>query len=72
MAKRPETTDRTANERRIFDDRASAPQRVRGNLGHVVEPAREIPVFATTDVLVVGGGPAGTTIIWAGFPPAGW
>ncbi len=25
-----------------------------------VEPAREIPVFAETDVLVVGGGPAGT------------
>jgi NADPH-dependent 2,4-dienoyl-CoA reductase/sulfur reductase-like enzyme len=24
------------------------------------EPAREIPVFAETDVLVVGGGPAGT------------
>src|SRR5579863_3881464 len=26
----------------------------------IVEPAREIPVFAETDVLVVGGGPAGT------------
>ena len=26
----------------------------------VFEPAREIPVFAETDVLVVGGGPAGT------------
>ncbi len=25
------------------------------------EPARDIPVFAETDVLVVGGGPAGTT-----------
>src|SRR5262249_41868504 len=25
-----------------------------------IEPAREIPVFAETDVLVVGGGPAGT------------
>ena len=24
------------------------------------EPAREIPVFAETEVLVVGGGPAGT------------
>jgi ribulose 1,5-bisphosphate synthetase/thiazole synthase len=24
------------------------------------EPARDIPVFAETDVLVVGGGPAGT------------
>lgn len=26
----------------------------------VSEPARDIPVFAETDVLVVGGGPAGT------------
>lgn len=26
----------------------------------IFEPAREIPVFAETDVLVVGGGPAGT------------
>jgi hypothetical protein len=26
----------------------------------IVEPAREVPVFAQTDVLVVGGGPAGT------------
>lgn len=27
----------------------------------VTEPQREIPVFAETDVLVIGGGPAGTT-----------
>jgi hypothetical protein len=26
----------------------------------IVEPARQVPVFAETDVLVVGGGPAGT------------
>src|ERR1700688_2300635 len=26
----------------------------------VLEPARDVPVFAETDVLVVGGGPAGT------------
>jgi NADPH-dependent 2,4-dienoyl-CoA reductase/sulfur reductase-like enzyme len=26
----------------------------------IFEPAREVPVFAETDVLVVGGGPAGT------------
>ena len=26
----------------------------------IVESARQIPVFAETDVLVVGGGPAGT------------
>ncbi len=28
--------------------------------GFIIEPQRRIPVFATTDVLVVGGGPAGT------------
>jgi ribulose 1,5-bisphosphate synthetase/thiazole synthase len=28
--------------------------------GFITEPQRRIPVFATTDVLVVGGGPAGT------------
>jgi ribulose 1,5-bisphosphate synthetase/thiazole synthase len=27
--------------------------------GHVLQPARELPVLHTTDVLVVGGGPAG-------------
>jgi hypothetical protein len=27
----------------------------------IIEPARKLPVFAETDVLVVGGGPAGTT-----------
>ncbi|MCG8588197.1 MAG: FAD-dependent oxidoreductase [Proteobacteria bacterium] len=32
----------------------------RFGLGTVTEPAREIPVFTETDVLVVGGGPAGT------------
>ena len=26
----------------------------------IFEPARQVPVFAETDVLVVGGGPAGT------------
>lgn len=29
--------------------------------GKVVQPAREIPVLSNTDVLVVGGGPAGVT-----------
>jgi len=28
--------------------------------GFITEPQRRIPIFATTDVLVVGGGPAGT------------
>jgi len=31
-----------------------------GAEGFVTEPQRQIPIFATTDVLVVGGGPAGT------------
>ena len=46
----------------------------------VPEPARQVPVFAETDVLVVGGGPAGTaaaiaaarlgaTTTWADFRP---
>jgi len=47
--------------RGIFDARALAPRRDRPDLGTIREPARDIPVFATTDVLVVGGGPAGTT-----------
>src|SRR5581483_10337366 len=37
----------------------AAPRRPRPT-GTYLEPAREIPVFAETDVLVVGGGPAGT------------
>jgi hypothetical protein len=38
--------------------RAGEPRRVRPSKTYV-EPAREIPVFAETEVLVVGGGPAG-------------
>ena len=30
-----------------------------GNLGEITEPARKIPILADTDVLVIGGGPAG-------------
>lgn len=37
-----------------------APRGARGDLGVVREAAREIPVHATCDVLVVGGGPSGT------------
>jgi hypothetical protein len=33
--------------------------------GTYVEPAREIPVYHSCDVLVVGGGPAGTAAAWA-------
>jgi hypothetical protein len=43
-----------------FDAGREITRRSRGGLGTVREPAREVPVFATTDVLVVGGGPAGT------------
>jgi len=44
-----------------FDAGRTLERRDRGGLGTLREPARDIPVFATTDVLVVGGGPAGTT-----------
>jgi len=33
--------------------------------GTWMEPAREIPVYHSCDVLVVGGGPAGTAAAWA-------
>lgn len=36
------------------------PRRLRKAGGMVTEPAREVPVFDTVDVLVIGGGPAGT------------
>lgn len=36
-------------------------RRVRSVLGTVTEPAHDIPVLHDVDVLVVGGGPAGTT-----------
>ena len=45
----------------VFDAGRVLVRRERRDLGSVREPAREVPVFATTDVLVVGGGPAGTT-----------
>jgi hypothetical protein len=37
----------------------------RNGTGTYVEPAREIPVYHKCDVLVVGGGPAGTAAAWA-------
>ena len=43
----------------IFNDGAKLPRRPRPT-GTFHEAARDIPVFAETDVLVVGGGPAGT------------
>ena len=36
------------------------PRRERRSGGTITEPAREIPVFDEVDVLVIGGGPAGT------------
>ncbi|MDP6706308.1 MAG: FAD-dependent oxidoreductase [Alphaproteobacteria bacterium] len=44
----------------VFDAGGAVPHKSREGLGTVREPARDIPVFATTDVLLVGGGPAGT------------
>ena len=43
----------------VFGNARVPARRVRPAKTHL-EPAREIPVFAETDVLVVGGGPAGT------------
>ena len=43
----------------LFGGGTSAPRRPRPAKTYL-EPAREIPVLAETDVLVVGGGPAGT------------
>jgi hypothetical protein len=37
----------------------------RNGTGTYVEPAREIPVYHKCDVLIVGGGPAGTAAAWA-------
>jgi len=44
----------------LFDGGERRPRRSRPNRTHH-EAARDIPVFAETDVLVVGGGPAGTS-----------
>ena len=45
----------------VFNAGAAITRPSRGGLGVVQAPASDIPIFATTDVLVVGGGPAGTT-----------
>ena len=50
-----------AADKGVFNPSGEFKQRERPDLGTIREPARDIPVFATTDVLVVGGGPAGTT-----------
>lgn len=43
----------------VFADGAREKRR-RSGLGSYVEPARDVPIHAEADVLVVGGGPAGT------------
>ena len=53
--------DNYAADKGVFNAGAEFARKQRKDLGRVTEPARDIPVFATTDVLVVGGGPAGTT-----------
>ena len=50
-----------AADKGVFNAGAEFQRRERKDLGSVTEAARDIPVFAHTDVLVVGGGPAGTT-----------
>ena len=45
----------------MFDAGRALQRRRRGGLGAMAMPAREVPVHAETDVLVVGGGPAGVT-----------
>jgi len=44
----------------------------RNGTGTYREPARDLPIYHSCDVLVVGGGPSGTAAAWAGFRPAGW
>jgi hypothetical protein len=53
--------DNYAADKGVFNAGAEFVRKERKGLGRITEPARDIPVFATTDVLVVGGGPAGTT-----------
>ena len=50
-----------AADQGVFNAGAEFQRRERRSLGSVTEAARDIPIFAHTDVLVVGGGPAGTT-----------
>lgn len=45
----------------MFDAGRALARPARGGLGAWRDPGGDIPVFATTDVLVIGGGPAGTT-----------
>ena len=51
--------DRQIYTQSVFDVQRE-PRRRRHGEGVVTEPAREVPVFDRVDVLVIGGGPAGT------------
>lgn len=57
-------SDATPKQRVFFQSEVFADgareKRTRGGLGTYLEAARELPIHAETDVLVVGGGPAGT------------
>ena len=52
-------TDESIHRAAIFDRNSG--HRERRELGTYAEPAREIPVYHRCEVLVVGGGPAGTS-----------
>ena len=40
---------------------------------HIVEPAREVPLFAEFEVVVLGGGPAGiAAAAWRRAAARGW
>ena len=54
----------------LFGGVERRPRRSRPNRTHH-EAARDIPVFAETDVLVVGGGPAGTSAPPTATTPVG-
>ncbi len=49
----------------IFEGKSKSGRAPRNGTGTWLEPAREIPVYHRCDVLVIGGGPAGTAAAWA-------
>ena len=55
-----DTEEQTA-QKGVFDAGRDITRPARGGLGTMTAPAEQVPVFASTDVLVIGGGPAGTT-----------
>ncbi|MBM3521984.1 MAG: FAD-dependent oxidoreductase [Alphaproteobacteria bacterium] len=60
MTRRPTDGTNTPYGSEIFKVQQARARRRREARGTIVEPAREIPVFDEVDVLVAGGGPAGT------------